>query len=292
LDAGTEKKVTRRDARRRFLRRLAGGLTLGVGGTAAYGAAVEPNLPRVDRVTVRLRNLPPEFDGFRVAHLSDLHVQASFPASRLRPVIEHLKTEKPDIIALTGDYVNFEESNLLLRAQECAAAFAGVTAPHGFYVAFGNHDFPTPPDNPPIDMWTQIGARPLLDEIVPIERNGAKIYVGGLLSAISRPTEPANVLRQIPPNSCSIILWHEPDRAEETALAGGSLQLSGHTHGGQVVIPFMGPPLLPHMGRKYASGLFDVQGMALYVTRGVGLLPPMLRLNCPPEVALLTLRPK
>jgi predicted MPP superfamily phosphohydrolase len=281
----------RRIVRRRFLKRLGGGVLLGVGATAAYGAAIEPNHPRVERVTVRVPKLPAAFDGFRIGQLSDLHVQKSFSAFRLSPAVELLKAEKPDLIALTGDYVNFEETDNLPYFAACAKAFSGVTAPHGFFVTFGNHDFPAPPADPPLTMWEEIGARPLLDTIAEIERGGERFILIGFRSAVSRAVFPDLFFEKLPKDACKVVLWHEPDRADEVAKAGGNLQLSGHTHGGQVILPFVGAPLLPYLGKKYPSGLFEVAGMPLYVTRGIGLLPPMLRLNCPPEVTILTLRP-
>jgi uncharacterized protein len=284
-------QVRRKASRRRFLRRLSGTALLGIGGTAAYGAAIEPNQPRVERVTVRVPKLPAAFDGFRIAQLSDLHVQVSFAASRLRPAVDLLRAEKPDLIALTGDYVNFEEPDNLPYFTACARAFAGVRAPYGFYVTFGNHDFPAPPADPPTTMWDEIGARPLLDGYAEIEKDDARFLLIGFRSAVSRAVFPELFFEKLPADACKIVLWHEPDRADEVAKAGGCLQLSGHTHGGQVVVPFVGAPLLPYLGKKYPSGLFAVNGMPLYVTRGVGLLPPMLRLNCPPEVTVLTLRP-
>jgi uncharacterized protein len=281
----------RRAGRRRFLKRLSGGVLLGVGGTATYGAAIEPSLPRVERVTVRVPKLPAAFDGFRIGQLSDLHVQKSFSASRLRPAVELLKAEKPDLIALTGDYVNFQETDNLPYFVACAKAFAGVSAPHGFFVSFGNHDFPAPPADPPLTMWEEIGAQALLDTTAEIERGGERFILIGFRSAVSRAVFPDLFFEKLPKDACKVVLWHEPDRADEVAKAGGNLQLSGHTHGGQVVVPFVGAPLLPYLGKRYPSGLFDVAGMPLYVTRGIGLLPPMLRLNCPPEVTILTLRP-
>lgn len=116
------------------------------------------------------------------------------------------------------------------------------------------------------------------------------MYLVGLRSFLQRPVDPAATLARTPVDSVRIVLWHEPDRAIECAAAGASLQLSGHTHGGQVVLPLIGPPVLPSGGRKYPSGLYQVEEMPLYVTRGVGLLNPRIRWNCPPEVTLITLR--
>jgi hypothetical protein len=179
--------------------------------------------------------------------------------------------------------------------EACVAAIsAGLrdVASAGIFAAFGNHDFRYLGD-PPRSLWEQAGITPLLDEIRPLERSrgGARIWIAGLRSFLMRPVEPAPVLSKAPRGAVRVVLWHEPDRAHDAQRAGGALQLSGHTHGGQVRLPGQqGAFVLPPGGKRYPSGRFDVGGMRLYVTRGVGLLTPMVRLNCPPEVTLLTLR--
>jgi predicted MPP superfamily phosphohydrolase len=112
----------------------------------------------------------------------------------------------------------------------------------------------------------------------------------GMRSAISRPVSPVSVLAQAPSGACRIALWHEPDRAPEVQRGGASLLLCGHTHGGQLALPGLGPLRLPVLGQRYPGGLYWLGPMPLYVTRGLGVLPPRLRFCCPPEVTLLTLR--
>jgi hypothetical protein len=280
----------RSPARRRLLKRVGGGAALASGGTAAYGVFVEPFHPVLERVAVSIDDLPPAFDGLRIAQLTDLHIQPGFPVGALAPALEIVKRERPDVIVLTGDYANDRVPGRDRYVAECAGALKDLHAPLGVWATFGNHDFPDPPADPDPGPWRAAGIRLLNDEAAPLKRGGDELWLVGLRSSISRPVSPGKVLRLASPRAVKIVLWHEPDRARETATEGGALQLSGHTHGGQVVIPGIGPPVLPVGGRLYPSGLFRVQGMPLYVSRGVGLLPPRLRLNCPPEVTLLTLR--
>lgn len=260
--------------------------------SAAYAAAWEPYHPRVERVDIAIKNLPPAFDGFRIVQLSDLHIQPAFPASRLAPALTLVKNEKPDLMVLTGDYVWDQADHPGNYMKACAEACRSLTdwARHGVFAIFGNHDYPEPPDEPPVHFWHDAGIQTLQDAVVPLTQNGDTIYLAGLRSFIARPVSPADVLAQTPDDSVRIVLWHEPDRAEECARLGASLQLSGHTHGGQIRLPFVGPPLLPHGGRLYPMGLYEVAGMPLYVTRGVGMLMPWMRFCCPPEVTVLTLR--
>lgn len=280
----------RRLTRRTFLGRASASLVGAGAATAAYGGLIEPHRPVVERVSVRIANLPGAFDGFRIVQLSDLHVQPGFGPDSLRPALDLARGETPDLFAITGDYVNDDAPDPDDHAVACAKALSVLDAPHGVFAVFGNHDYPSPPADPALGPWIRAGIRMLSDAAVPIRRGTDTIHVVGLRSFLKRPVDPAETLRLAPADSVRIVLWHEPDRAEECARAGASLQLSGHTHGGQVVLPFYGPPILPSGGRKYPSGLYSVQGMPLYVTRGVGLLNPRIRLNCPPEVTVLTLR--
>ena len=277
-------------SRRRLLLRLGGTGAALVGGTAAYSAAYAPFHPVVERVDVPIKGLPEAFEGVRIALLSDLHVQPNFPASCLAPAIEAVLQEKPDLIFLLGDYINSQDSDKLRHLTDCAHALRPLTAPLGVYAIFGNHDFPPPPDNPPTAMWEEIGVKTLCNAVAEVTRGGDALYLCGLPSLLARPAYPADLLTPLPPTATKIVLWHEPDRAPESALFGASLQVSGHTHGGQVVIPGFGPPLLPIGGKRFAAGRYRVGKMPLYVTRGVGLLPPLVRFNCPAEVTILTLQ--
>ncbi|MDX1933250.1 MAG: metallophosphoesterase [Capsulimonadales bacterium] len=282
-------KAPRSVSRRRLLRNW--GMATAGSGVLGYGALYAPFHPVIERITIPVRGLPPAFAGIRVALLSDLHVQPAFPARHLEPAVELVGRERPDLILLLGDYISDQEPDKLQHMRACATALRSLAAPLGIYAIFGNHDFPVPPDDPISEPWEAVGIRTLCHEVAEVRRGNESLYLVGLRSALSRPVNPAELLSGLPTESARIVLWHEPDRARDAAACGGSLQLSGHTHGGQVVIPGLRPPILPLGGRRYPSGRFEVDGMPLYVTRGVGLLPPMVRINCPPEVTLMTLTP-
>jgi hypothetical protein len=285
-----DRAMRKRLARRTFLRRLG----WGVGGLAGYGLLLEPSIPLVSHLTISLAELPPAFDGFTIAALSDMHIQRFFPAIRLQPAISAVQRAKPDMIVLLGDYTNSPNRHL----DSCTAALSELTAPQGVYAIFGNHDYPDPPHNPPLLGWKDAKIQTIIEDVTEVWKGNERIFLIGLHSAICRPTAPADLLRRTPDGSTRIVLWHEPDWAFMSAAAGASLQLSGHTHGGQVCIPGKGPILLPSLGRKYPSGLYQVgegerpSPMPLYVTRGIGVLPPYVRFCCPPEVTFITLRCK
>lgn len=282
-------------SRRALLRRwlLAGGtLTGGTAAVAAYGKA-QALQPRVEEVTVSLPTLPLAFDGLRAVVLGDLHVCPSFPAGNLTPALALAQAAHPDLLLLVGDYICDREGDYATDMAACVQALEPLarSTTLGGFAAFGNHDFPAPPQDPPRALWSAAGITPLLDESVALSQEREQLWLVGLRSAISRPTNPKAVLSALPQDDTPrILLWHEPDRASFAADAGASLMLSGHTHGGQLVLPGVGPLRLPDEGKRYPGGLTYVERMPLYTTRGVGVLPPRMRLNCPPEVTVLTLR--
>ncbi|MGC4044595.1 MAG: metallophosphoesterase [Armatimonas sp.] len=264
---------------------------LGLTGGGVLAGLHEPFCPVIVERTITLATLPIAFHGLRVLHLSDLHLQQAFPAGALLPALTMAQTTRPDLLLLTGDYIYDQEPGSAKTMAACAALLEPLArlCPLGAYCVFGNHDFPLPPADPARAPWQEAGIRPLFDEVAALQKNGETLYLIGLRSAISRPVTPMTVMAQAPSGSCRIVLWHEPDRAEEVHAAGGSLMLSGHTHGGQVVLPGVGPLRLPTQGKRYASGLYQLGQMPLYVTRGLGVLPPRIRFCCPPEITVLTL---
>jgi uncharacterized protein len=278
--------------------------SLVVGGSLLWEGLREAHAPQVTQRTVFLPHLSPAWEGVRIAHLSDLHIQRAFPGTALAPTIDLLRDLLPDIIVLTGDYVVEHHEDKEIRMQECVEALRVLPqiaklGSEGVFASFGNHDFPAEPnsktnvyEDPDVKTWQEAKIHPLLNNVVMLTKGREKIYIGGLRSMVMRPTDPVALLQPLPRDATKLLLWHEPDGAPEAAKAGASLMLSGHTHGGQIIVPGYGPLLHPKGGEYYSHGLFNVGQMPLYVTRGIGLLPPLLRIGCPPEVTLLTLRRK
>jgi predicted MPP superfamily phosphohydrolase len=184
---------------------------------------------------------------------------------------------------LTGDYV----SRSAEYASSCAQSLSPLVVRHRTLACLGNHDHWT-------DAERVAGA--LADAGVTVLRNAAREMADGLwVAAVDDVWEGhadlEGALQEIPDGATAVLLAHEPDYADRVAADGRvGLQLSGHSHGGQVWLPFIGPPFLPYLARKYPRGLYSVGGMRLYVNRGVGLIAPAVRFNCRPEVAALTLR--
>jgi hypothetical protein len=192
---------------------------------------------------------------------------------------------KPDLVVLTGDFV-LETADSIY---ELAPVLSRLNAKYGVFSVLGNHD-----------LWTDANViRSGLEEVgLPVLKNSGislslgqdMINLAGLDAAWGGQPDLKQALRDLPQGIPTILLMHEPDIADILSQDKRvSLQLSGHTHGGQVRIPIMGAPALPKYGKKYDSGLYRVNAMWLYTNRGIGVIGPPVRLNCRPEITEITL---
>jgi len=273
---------------------LALGAAACLGGGAIYTFGIEPVWLRTVELDVRLKGLAPEFDGFTIAQLSDFHVGAGVPLDYLHGAAALANEAQPDLVALTGDYVH--RGGDTADTADAAAILKTLEAPA--YAVLGNHDGAVyssegRPDRGAVgrvrNALEKAGVSVLVNERITLRRGDARLHVAGLgdlwLGAFRPRTVP---LRE--PGAPTIALSHNPDTAKDLAGLGADLILSGHTHGGQVSIPFLGPPILPVRHREFAAGHFDLGGPQLYVNRGVGWLR-RVRLFVRPEVTILRLRP-
>lgn len=279
--------------RRRLSRRvlLGGGLALGgatlIGGTAAYARFVEPRRLGVERVSLSVAGLPPSLEGLRVVQLSDLHLGPLVPREALRAAVDLAQSLRPDLIALTGDFVTRISRGEL---PALTAELSRLQAPLGVFACLGNHDWRTSAEAVS-QAVESAGARLLRNASVAVERGSARLFVAGVDDVSANRNDLGRALAGIPEEGVVLLLAHEPDFADEAALDPRvRIQLSGHSHGGQVKLPGV-PRILPPLGRKYPEGLYRIGGLSLYTTRGVGVIDPGIRLNCPPEVTLLELAP-
>lgn len=274
--------------RRAFFKSMGAlGVTAGVGALGiAYGYNVEPHRIQVERVALALPRLPGAFDGLTIAHLSDLHLGPYVSEEHLLRAVQMTNALKPDVIALTGDLVNSSWRFI----QPCAEIISKFEAPLGVYAVLGNHDYWVGFLELLLQQMQKARVTLLRNQAIPLTRGGSTIYLVGIDDLLQRLANVRRALDRVPSNACKIALMHEPDFADISAQAEIDLQLSGHSHGGQVRLPFIGPLVLPKYGKKYPMGLYRVGNFTrLYTTRGVGVLPPAVRFNCPPEITLLTL---
>ncbi len=256
-------------------------------------ALIEPNHPRIVRKDIALGRWPERLNGFTIVLLSDFHYDPYFSVHPLRAAIPMVNELRPDLIALTGDFVSvplFGDTAAGASAVDpCAQLLRQMKAPHGSWAVLGNHDVFTDPDRITSSLRAT-GIQVLANESVPIERDGTRFWLSGVDDVLGGTADLAATVRKVPANEATILLAHEPDYADQVVHSPVDLQLSGHTHGGQVRLPFVHPLFLPDLARKYVWGLYKIGGLTLYTNPGLGTVDVPLRLNCPPEITLLTLR--
>ena len=268
--------LTRRD----FLRSATVVSVGALAGIAAYGVAYERH--RIDLVTrdVAVRGLPPALDGLRVGMITDVHHSSVVPAGDIARAVSRLKDASPDIIVLGGDYVSFFDRQYIAPVAELLAPLA--QAPHGSFAVLGNHDDER-------EVPAALAARGftvLKDQRTALTVRGERLDIAGIRFWTRTPGDIASVLKGT--GGTTILIAHDPRRLAEAAALDVQLVLAGHTHGGQVIVPAFGAIA----GRKFPvlAGYATRGNTSLFVSRGVGTVYVPIRINCPPDVAVLTLR--
>ena len=278
--------------RRKFIR-LA--VTTGVAALAADGAWIEPNNPRVVRQQIALRRWPPQLAGFTIALLSDFHYDEYFSVHPLRAAIAMVNNLHPDLIALTGDFVSVptfgDPASEAHNADPCAELLKNLHAPYGTWAVLGNHDVFSDPKRVTSALRTE-GINVLVNRSIPFEKDGARFWLSGVDDVLGMGANLDAALSKVPANEPVVLMAHEPDYADYVSRYPVDLQLSGHSHGGQINLPLMRPLYLPPLGEKYVWGPYKIGGLILYTSRGIGTVLLPVRINCPPEITLLTLRPE
>ncbi len=274
--------------RRAFVAGLGAAATGGFMGVAGYHYCVhvEPQRLSVERVQVSLDDLPPPLEGFTLVQMSDFHLYPFTKIDLIQRAVAEANSLTPDLVLLTGDYV-FAEAEAIF---DLASALAKLEAKRGVFSVLGNHDLWT--DSQVVKMGlAKAGIPVLLNKGVELEIEKESLYVAGLDDGWSGHPDLDRALADRPEDcSLAILLMHEPDWADEISQDGRvSLQLSGHSHGGQVRLPGVGAPVLPRFGQKYDQGLYRTGDMWLYTNRGIGVVNPPLRFRCRPEITGITL---
>ena len=265
------------------------GIAIGAGAALAWrGRHVTPYRPRTEHLGIPVPVHHAALAGMRIGFVTDTHMSPFFDQANLRDAVAPLRDEDLDLVLLGGDYAS-ETVRYIDRAMPVLDELAGW-ARLGMFGVLGNHD-------------EQLGSHKVVEAFaahgIPLLHNEARaIYFGegtlwlvGIDDALANHHDPDIAFRDVPPAAASLALWHEPDWAEQAAERGAFLQLSGHTHGGQIRLPGKGALALPPGGRRYDMGRYQVGAMTLYVSRGAGTYRPPLRFRCPPEVTVIQLMP-
>ena len=267
--------VTRRDVMKTLLASSVGV----VGGTGAYGYLYGRHELEVTRTAIAVNGLPPGLSGLRVGLLTDVHRSQLVGHQDVAAAVTALMSERPDLIVLGGDYVTWGDRRFVVPAAE---ALAPLSAPHGVFGILGNHD----DDHDMPAALTKNGVQMLKDARTRLTINHEALDMIGIRFWTKRASDIAPLMRGA--TAPTVLLAHDPRRLAEAAGFGIPLVLSGHTHGGQVVLPIVGAvaaqkfPVIWGIGRRDHTTMF--------VSRGVGTIYLPVRVNCPPEVAILTLQ--
>jgi predicted MPP superfamily phosphohydrolase len=275
---------------RRELLRRAAGLTLvagalGVAG-AEYSRNIEPGWVEITSVHVRMPGMAPAFDGYRIAQISDLHLGDWLTPAQLAQVVRTVNGLGADLIAVTGDFITSHASR---HAQDLITTLRPLHAPDGVACILGNHDHWS---SAATIRWViaESGMLDLNNAVHTLQRRGALLHIAGVDDIWERQDRLDDVLAAMPREGAAVLLAHEPDFADTSAATGRfGLQISGHSHGGQVIVPYIGPLELPLYAKKYPLGRYQVSQMTQYTNRGIGMLQPHVRLNCRPEITIYTL---
>jgi predicted MPP superfamily phosphohydrolase len=256
---------------------MAGGIGL-VTGAGAYGYAYARHHLELVRASVPVSGLPPPLDGLRVGLITDLHRSELVPREDVEAAVKLIMAERPDMIVLGGDYITRGNRRFITP---CAEALRSLTAPEGVFAVLGNHD----DDRQMPAALERQGFTVLRNACTRLVINHERLDVAGIDYWTRRDADVAKVLRGV--EAPSVLIAHDPRRLAQAARHNVGLVLSGHTHGGQVVLPFVGAfaarrfPIVAGTGRR--------ENTTIFVSRGVGTVYVPYRLNCPPDVALLTL---
>jgi uncharacterized protein len=274
--------------RRQFLR-IAGGLGIaaGIPGAAEVGYAtrIEPRHVVMEERPIRLPRLPTAFEGFRIALFSDLHLYPFTPLQVVEDAVRLANSFQPDLVILAGDFVWLYVD----AAFDLVPVLSRLNPARGTFAVLGNHDHLKGPEIV-AKALAEAGVQLLRNRGMTIQLGRDSIYLAGIDSVWTGQPSPVAAFKNYRGNLASIVTVHEPDFIRYIAPRFPvDLQLSGHSHGGQVRLPIVGALILPPWGEIYDMGLYQVGNAQLYTTRGIGTIGVNARFNCPPEVTAITL---
>jgi predicted MPP superfamily phosphohydrolase len=277
---------SRKISRRRFVRGAVAATIIGGGGLGE--AVFERERLVATRTDVALPHWPKEANGLRIGQLSDFHADYDQAVARTAHAAYLLMKEQPDLVFVTGDYVSSHLTRRFL-APTISALKPLIKAPRGAFVIMGNHDHWGNNAQKASSLFAELGFTVLNNNSAPIVGvPGA--YLIGLDDAWCGMMDVDKALHRVPKNAHKIVALHEPDFADSIGEGGFDLQISGHSHGGQVRIPGLPVLHVPAYAKKYPEGLQQAKHHLVYTTRGVGMVGPQFRAFCPPEVTILTIR--
>ena len=249
---------------------------------ASYPVLFERNLVQINNYHIPVPFLPKSFNGIRVVHLTDLHMGLLVSESFIESVIKKANSLKPDIIVCTGDYVHARNSTK--EIDSVWPKLMELKATYGVFSILGNHDHWA--DTEKSLQWLERSGQGVRHTCKPIYKGKDRIVIGGTGDYWEDELNIDLCFSNSDDGDCRILLTHNPDAIDTLFETPLSLILSGHTHGGQVSIPFYGPPVLPVKNKRYSSGLIETEKGNLFISKGIGWAIYPIRFNCYPEIAV------
>lgn len=251
-----------------------------------YVFHIEPNWVEIVPISVDMPHLDPAFDGTRIVQISDLHMDNHrMTSQKLKRILNTIERQNPDIVVMTGDLIDHDPA----VSQALVEPLTALASQYPTFAVLGNHDYWS--DAQPVkDALAQTPVEELANQVHTITKNGASLHIAGVDDVWMERDRLDLVLDQLPNDGAAIMLVHEPDFADTAAETGRfDLSMSGHSHGGQVRIPFAGAPMLPPYAKNYPLGRYQIKNMVHYTNRGVGTAMINVRFNCRPEITVFTL---
>ncbi|WP_309728608.1 metallophosphoesterase [Chamaesiphon sp. OTE_75_metabat_556] len=251
---------------------------------SVYVHKIEPNWLEVTHTDIAIPKLDRAFDGYRIVQITDLHAGDGVSRAHLERVVELVNAQQPDLVVITGDHVSRKPRQHI----DLLDTLAKLTPRDLTVSVLGNHDVFN--DAEPIrTAIKQAGIVLLENTVYTIHRDLATLHIAGVGDVFAQQDRLDRVMAQLPATGAAIMLAHEPDFADETAATGRfGLQLSGHSHGGQIRIPLY-DSYLPELARNYPLGRYQVKDMVQYTSRGIGTIKLYVRFNCRPEISVFKL---
>jgi uncharacterized protein len=286
--------MAKKQTRRTFLKRTFGSFLTVLGlssGGYLYANRIEPSLIDIQEHNIKHPLIPNSFDGIKMIQFSDTHLGFQYNLHQFNKLVKKINSLQPDIILFTGDLM--DEPNQYTEINKLIPILKNLQAPLGKFCIFGNHDHGGYGSEIYRNIMETTNFTVLLNDSAQVKlMDGSKIYLLGIDDAmLGKPNLPLT-LKNVPTDSFKILLSHAPDLAETAVQYPIHWQLSGHSHGGQIKIPFFGALVTPPFGQIYPEGLYSIgenNPLSLYVNRGIGTTRLPFRFMSKPELSVFTL---
>lgn len=279
-------------SRRQFLKGTFGVFAAGVFtacGGYGYARYLEPHMIETTRHTIKSSLIPHGFDGFKIVQFSDTHLSDYFTLDDFRTVIQTINESKPDLIVFTGDII--DNPDMYQNYQAVIPFLKKLQAPFGKFCVYGNHDHGGYGTDAYKSLMSSGGFTVFRNAYQKLKlTDGSEIEIAALDDLMLGKPDYEGTLSKLSEKLFSILLVHEPDAALNTKTYPVNLQLSGHTHGGQIQLPFYGPLITPPYGKVYTEGMYQTGDTHIYVNRGLGMTRLPLRFLAKPEITVFTLK--